>query len=348
MECKLTRIAPTPSGFLHLGNVFSFALTAALARMTGASILLRIDDLDRERVQREYLQDIFDTLNFMEIPWDEGPADVAEFEREYSQVHRLGLYRDALMRLRDSGAVYACACSRAEVERARKSGAHQRSDGRANAAGGYPGTCRELGLSLDAAEVSWRLRTDDRVLRVTTLAGGFAGASGDGFGDLVDGFAEASLPVEMRDLVVRKKDGFPAYQLSSVVDDMHYGVDLIVRGQDLWASTLGQHYLSYYLDAADFRAAHFFHHSLLTASGEKLSKSAGATSIRYLRQQGLGPADIYTLIGRSLVSGTTADRFSGDAVGSLGAAHEPTARSGVLVRNWEELAALVDIRASRL
>ena len=326
MECKLTRIAPTPSGFLHLGNVFSFALTAALAKRTGASILLRIDDLDRDRVQREYIQDIFDTLNFMEIPWDKGPADVAAFEREYSQIHRLELYRAALTRLREARAVYACACSRAEVGRARKSGARQRSDGRANAAGGYPGTCRELGLSLDAAEVSWRLRTDDRVLRVRTLT---------------DGFAEASVPGEMRDFVVRKKDGFPAYQLSSVVDDLHYGVDLIVRGQDLWASTLAQHYLSYFLDAADFREAHFYHHALLAApGGEKLSKSAGATSIRYLRQQGLAAADIYTLIARSLAPDAPAGRFS-----------EPgytTARFSVPVRNWEELAALVDLRASRL
>ncbi|HWB90453.1 MAG TPA: glutamate--tRNA ligase family protein, partial [Puia sp.] len=107
MEFKLTRIAPTPSGFLHLGNVFSFSLTAALARRTGAEILLRIDDLDRERVQRDYLQDIFDTLTFMQIPWDQGPRNVDDFEREYSQVHRLPLYRAALARLREAGAVYA-------------------------------------------------------------------------------------------------------------------------------------------------------------------------------------------------------------------------------------------------
>lgn len=299
MGSRLTRIAPTPSGFLHIGNMFSFSLTAALARREGARVLLRIDDMDRERVQREYVQDIFDTLRFMEIPWDEGPRDVEEFEREYSQVHRLPLYRAALARLRDAGAVYACACSRAQVLRASPDGV-------------YPGTCRDLGLDLDAEEVSWRLRTS---------AGPASGVSGAG------NFASpAELPAAMRDFVVRKKDGFPAYQLTSVVDDLHYGIDLIVRGQDLWASTLAQYYLSYALGADAFREIRFYHHPLLTAGGGKLSKSAGATSIRYLRRQGMKREDIYALIAR----------FSGFG------------RSGPAVRNWEDLAAFVETRASRL
>jgi glutamyl/glutaminyl-tRNA synthetase len=75
-----TRIAPTPSGYLHLGNVLSFAVTALLAKESGAKILLRIDDLDQARVNKRYLQDIFDTLNFLEIPWHEGPRNLEEFE----------------------------------------------------------------------------------------------------------------------------------------------------------------------------------------------------------------------------------------------------------------------------
>src|SRR6185312_6440352 len=96
MHFKKTRIAPTPSGFLHLGNAYSFALTAALAGKYGARILLRIDDLDRERVQKQYVQDIFDTLNFLEIPWHEGPRNMDEYEKQYSQIHRLDLYRQTL------------------------------------------------------------------------------------------------------------------------------------------------------------------------------------------------------------------------------------------------------------
>src|ERR1700755_812419 len=109
---KKTRIAPTPSGFLHLGNAYSFALTAALAEKYGAKILLRIDDLDRERVQKEYVQDIFDTLNFLELPWDEGPRNVMELERDWSQIHRMGLYKEALDLLREEGDLFACNCSR--------------------------------------------------------------------------------------------------------------------------------------------------------------------------------------------------------------------------------------------
>src|SRR5882762_5324158 len=87
-----TRIAPTPSGFLHLGNAFSFALTAKLARETGARLLLRIDDLDRDRVEARYVQDIFETLHFLGIPWDEGPRDILAYEATWSQVYRMDLY----------------------------------------------------------------------------------------------------------------------------------------------------------------------------------------------------------------------------------------------------------------
>ncbi len=110
-----TRIAPTPSGYLHLGNVLSFALTATLAEQYGARILLRIDDLDRQRAQPAYIQDIFDTLEFLELPWHEGPRSVEEFEQQYSQVHRLPLYRQALEELKDKGAVFACDCSRSQM-----------------------------------------------------------------------------------------------------------------------------------------------------------------------------------------------------------------------------------------
>ena len=266
-----TRIAPTPSGFLHLGNVLSFVVTAALARKTGASILLRIDDLDRERTKDVYVQDIFDTLRFMGIPWDEGPADAVEFERTWSQVHRMESYRRALGQLRLAGAIFACSCSRA-----------------AGVSGGCPGGCRERGLSLDASGVSWRFRTE-------ALAQGLSVKTIDG------ARVAAVLPPEMRDFVVMKKDGFPAYQLTSVLDDVYYGVDLIVRGDDLWPSTLAQHCLSYALGAAGFREIAFYHHALLVGDGGgKLSKSSGDTSIRFLRQSGLTPSNIYSLILRKL------------------------------------------------
>jgi glutamyl/glutaminyl-tRNA synthetase len=275
-----TRIAPTPSGYLHLGNVLSFALTAGLARQSGASILLRIDDLDRERVSGEYVEDIFETLNFLGIPWDEGPRNAGEFEQVWSQVHRLGMYREALERLRERGRVFACDCSRSKILRESPEGV-------------YPGTCREKGMSLDMEGCSWRVRTEG-------VGPGGAGLEDEGSGD-------AGLPAEMADFVVRKKDGYPAYQLTSVIDDLHFGVDLVVRGDDLLASTAAQRWLAGELGFEEFRRIRFYHHLLLMESGdEKLSKSAGAASVRYLRRQGFKRAEIYSMILQRLGSDATA------------------------------------------
>jgi glutamyl/glutaminyl-tRNA synthetase len=257
-----TRIAPTPSGYLHLGNALSFAVTAALARKTGAKILLRIDDLDHQRVNLSYVQDIFDTLNFLDIPWDEGPRDVQEYQSTWSQMHRLGLYKDALQQLADQRDVFACQCSRSQLQGAV-----------------YTGMCRNKSLPLDTLNTAWRLYTDERELAIKTLN---------------DGSVTTCLPSEMKDFIVKKKDDYPAYQLASLVDDIHFGVDLVVRGEDLYPSTIAQHYLADVLDAGVFKNITFHHHPLLMESGDKkLSKSAGATSIKYLREQGKTVAEVY-------------------------------------------------------
>jgi glutamyl-tRNA synthetase len=266
-----TRIAPTPSGYLHLGNVLSFVITVAWARRTGAKVLLRIDDLDRERYQPAYVQDIFDTLNFLELPWDEGPRNVSEFEQQYSQVHRMPLYQEALQALAQAGRIFACTCSRSSLQNTVA----------------YPGTCRDKHYPLDAAQVNWRLYADP------TTAINIKGVPSETI--------STTLPASMQDFVVRKKDGFPAYQLSSIVDDLHFGVDLIVRGADLLPSTIAQLYLAAQLPANNFHNIAFFHHALLTgANGSKLSKSAGDTSIQYLRKEGYSRAAIYGLLGAQL------------------------------------------------
>ncbi len=253
-----TRIAPTPSGYLHLGNVLSFALTSVLAKQSGAHIMLRIDDLDRDRVRTVYVKDIFDTLAYLDLPWDEGPADYGAYASTYSQMHRLKLYEEALEQLRSQGAVFACDCSRTMLQRNHPKGV-------------YTGRCKHRGLPLDGTGNCWRIDTD-----------------------------KADLPASVQHFIVRKKDGMPAYQLTSLVDDKHFGVDLIVRGQDLWGSTMAQIFLAEILGYEPFRKASFVHHILLKAgaTGEKMSKSAGATSIRYLRNNGYSSADIYQMIGR--------------------------------------------------
>ena len=289
-----TRIAPTPSGYLHLGNVLSFAITVALAKKYGAKILLRLDDLDRDRVSRLYVQDIFDTLNFLEIPYDDGPRDFTDYKNNWSQIHRMEMYQAALQQLKDNKSVFACTCSRAQIRNS-------------NVGDAYPGTCLHKNIALDTENASWRLKTDaTELLNIKTLP---------------NEVVKTTLPATMQNFVARKKDGYPAYQLTSVADDVFYGVDLIVRGQDLWDSTLAQNYLAPHIGAASFRDVIFYHHPLLMASGnEKLSKSAGATSIHYLRGEGKKPQDIYTGISKMLGFDEA-------------------------VKNWQELAALLNIFA---
>ena len=257
-----TRIAPTPSGYLHLGNAYSFLLTQALAQRTNAKILLRIDDLDAQRVRKEYLDDIFDTLNFLEIAYDEGPRDFGEYETGYAQRHRMHLYEDALQKLMNKGLVYACRCSRTSLE-------------------GHPCACDLENIPFNTPQTALRLRTGDEELAVRTPD---------------RGVVTASLPLEMKDFIVRKKDGMPAYQLASMLDDVHFGIDLIVRGEDLWASTLAQLYLAEKLNAAAFLNTTFYHHALIgDKENGKLSKSAGALSVQALRREGKSLTDILSL-----------------------------------------------------
>jgi glutamyl/glutaminyl-tRNA synthetase len=266
---KKTRIAPTPSGFLHLGNVLSFSITAALARRHGAKILLRIDDLDRPRVNKEYVQDIFDTLNFLDIPWDDGPRDVKDFDDNYSQIHKMSLYHNAIKQLGDNKLVFACTCTRSKL------------NGK-----GYACPCRDKEIPFTEKDTTLRLVTGNNELMIKNYSGNSM---------------TVKLPANMHDFVIRRRDGIPSYQLTSVIDDLLYGIDLVIRGEDLLPSTIAQHELASALDAVNFRDITFYHHPLLTdAAGEKLSKSAGSISVRYLRANGNSSSRIYTLIASML------------------------------------------------
>lgn len=263
-----TRIAPTPSGFLHVGNILSFAITSALAKKHNASVLLRIDDLDQARANDQYVQDIFDTLNYLEIPWHTGPRDVHDFRASWSQSHRMELYQNALNKLCVKGLVFACTCSRQQIKNLQ------------------PCTCLERHIPLDTENAAWRLITKTNALEIRNYNG-----------EITD----AALPADMQNFVIRRRDGVPAYQLASVVDDLHYDIDLVVRGQDLWSSTIAQHELALALDESRFSLIRFYHHPLLMeTSGQKLSKSAGSTSIKYLCENGKKPSEIYSVIGQML------------------------------------------------
>ncbi len=267
-----TRLAPTPSGYLHLGNAYSFLLTAALAKRHGSKILLRIDDIDRGRTRDAYVTDIFDSLAFLQVEWDEGPKTAADFHQHFSQHLRMPLYKTLLQRLVATGKIYACACSRKQLT---EQGGHDAAN------------CRARKLSLDTPNVAWRIDTDDAgPISVRTL---------DGTTRI--GHLEAGTS----DFIIRKRDGGPAYQIASLADDLFFGVDLIVRGDDLWTSTLSQLFLARLLGEQGFLDATFHHHGLLTDdANRKLSKSEGATSLRFLRNNGLDYEGIFELTKKGL------------------------------------------------
>lgn len=273
-----SRLAPTPSGFLHVGNAYSFILTWLLVRKSSGSLLLRIDDLDSDRARPEYIADIFETLDWLGLDWDRGPQSPDEFAQRYSQKHRLSLYQELLDRLRtETDRVYACDCSRTRIRETSTNGL-------------YPGTCRHKNLPLDTPDVAWRIHVPENTritpneLRSSPIAN-----------------RTYVLDAVMGDFVIRRKDGVPAYQIASLADDLHFGINAIVRGVDLLPSTAAQVWLAALLRKDAFTQTAFYHHPLVTDThGQKLSKSAGATSVRALREVLPSPQLLFQTLARNL------------------------------------------------
>jgi glutamyl/glutaminyl-tRNA synthetase len=267
-----TRIAPTPSGYLHVGNALSFAITWALARQQNGIILLRIDDLDNIRFRPEYLQDIFDTLHFLGLDWDEGPGDAEDFSENYSQHKRLHLYNSLLDVLISKNLLYACTCSRKQLAPVLSEALHCTN-------------CLQEQLPLDEPQASWRICLPEDA-RIT-------------FVDISFGTCQVDLTQTMPDFVVRTKNGLPAYQVASLCDDLHYGINTIVRGQDLLPSTAAQLFMAKH--AGLTFETRFMHHPLaLETTGVKLSKSHDALSICEMRKAGASAADVWKMIARLL------------------------------------------------
>jgi glutamyl/glutaminyl-tRNA synthetase len=271
---RKTRFAPTPSGLLHPGNAISFLLTWTLARYHQAEILLRIDDLDRKRYRQEYVGDIFDTMEWLGLDYDEGPGSVAAFEREWSQVHREPAYIEAVRCLESCARVYACTCTRRDLRR-------NTLDHR------YPGTCRGLMLPLSTSGAAWRLYIPEETA-ISCL-------------DL-SGWPHLLQPaLLLGDVVILQKNGSPAYQIASMVDDHHFGIDLIIRGEDLLPSTAVQLHMASLLGWTSLLNAACWHHPLILGEqGLKLSKSKGATSLRSWREAGRSPRELIALAAQFL------------------------------------------------
>jgi glutamyl-tRNA synthetase len=275
---------------LHLGNVYAFLVTAALAERHGLRIRLRIDDLDRTRFREAYLNDIFALLEALDLPWHDGPATAKAFLAEYSQLHRLDLYDTALQKLADEGKLYACNCSRSDL----KDGRH------ANA------QCRARNLSLHEPQYAWRLK-----LPATASVRMY---------DWQGQARALPLPTAWSDPVLRRKAEkvgsrpLPAYHLACVVDDVLYGTTHLVRGLDLFESSLLQLHLAEQLEASDFLKMGMLHHPLILGpNGQKLSKSAGDhRKAQCLLVQWGSARQIYQALGEAIGHplGSKADFFN--------------------------------------
>ena len=259
-----TRFAPAPTGYLHLGHVANAIVVWGLAATEGATVLFRIEDHDRVRSRPEYDAALVEDLAWLGFLPGEGPV---------RQQVDPAPYEAALERLRVDGRVYGCACSRATFD------AWEREHGGAWSGPGCPGGCRDLDLA-------------GPTLRVA-LGGGTERWMDLLVGPCADDVAPAGDPP------VRDRDGNWTYLLSVVVDDLRQGVDLVVRGRDLLASTPAQIRLAGLLGREAPPA--FAHHRLVRdREGRKLSKSSGDTSVRELNAAGRSADEVVAMAAAAI------------------------------------------------
>ena len=267
MTNLLTRFAPAPTGWLHLGHVLNAEFVWEQARIAGGRVLLRIEDHDRERCRQEYEAGILDDLDWLGYVPDIYPT--SRYRDGFCngrQSDRRAIYRDAVAQLQADGLVYACGCSRKEIlESAAPAAMELR----------YSGRCRDLGLPLTDG-YGWRVRMEAGV---------------EAFVDARLGPQEQEPAAQCGDFLIRDRRGNWTYQFAVTVDDWQQQIGLVVRGEDLLASTGRQIRLARLLGRRTPPA--FLHHPLIMKSpDQKLSKSDGDTGIRELRARGLSAADV--------------------------------------------------------
>ena len=264
-----TRFAPSPTGYIHVGNLRTALMNYLIARKAGGTFILRIDDTDPERSKEEYVDQIKRDLEWLGLTWD-------RFER---QSLRLDRYADAADKLRAAGRFYECFESPTELDLKRKKQLNM----------GKPPVYDRAALNLsdeDKARLRderggyWRFLLDQQRIEWT-----------DGIlGDISIDAASVSDPVLIR------ADGQVLYTIASVVDDTDMGVTHVVRGSDHVTNTATQIQI---MEALGYTAPSFAHHSLLTGpQGEALSKRLGTLAIKDLREQGVEPAALLSLMAR--------------------------------------------------
>lgn len=247
------RFAPSPTGRMHLGNVFSALLSWLSAKSQGGTWLLRIEDIDPQRSKQEYAELIMDDLHWLGLDWDEGP---------YYQSERGDIYEHYLKQLTDNGLTYPCYCTRADILATQ---APHESDGRVV----YKGTCRNLTPGVKTGPAAIRMKVPSEGKGILSFTDGHYGMQ------------TIDLTTHCGDFIVRRKDGAWAYQLAVVVDDALMGINEVVRGCDLLLSSPQQIYLAQQLG---FAPPHFTHLPLLcNKQGQRLSKRDQSLDMAALR-----------------------------------------------------------------
>ena len=266
------RLAPSPTGALHLGNARSFLLAWLSVRSRGGRLVLRMEDLDHPKVKPGAAAQALDDLHWLGLDWDEGP-DRGGPSAPYVQTQRRDIYRDALHRLLGQGLVYPCTCSRADVEAA-QSAPHAGEDGLA-----YPGTCRGRFPSWRAAVETlpqgripvWRFRSD----RFGETA----------FDDLVCGPQRETVAETVGDFALARDPDGAGYMLAVAVDDAAMGVTEVLRGDDLLRATHRQLLVQ---RALGLPAPRYAHVPLVVAEdGRRLAKRHGDTRLAAIRDAGV-------------------------------------------------------------
>ena len=249
------RFAPSPTGRMHAGNIFAYLMTWLLVKKADGRVVLRIEDLDRERSKPEYSDAIMRDLEHFGLTWDEGPFYQRDRDDAYEQV-----FSDFEAR----GLVYPCFCTRADL--------HAASAPHFGEKAVDPGTCRGLAQAqIDekrlTREPAMRLRVSDETI---------------GIDDVFQGSYEQHLPTECGDFLIRRADGCFAYQLAVVIDDIAQGITMVSRGTDLLPSTPQQVYLYELLGATPPEYAHF--PLLVDGQGRRLSKRQKDASLDVMMQ----------------------------------------------------------------
>ena len=266
------RFAPSPTGRMHLGNVFCALLSWLSAKSKGGEWVLRIEDLDPQRSKKDYALQLMDDLQWLGLPWDGEPV---------WQSQRGDIYEEYLLNLTNMGLTYPCYCTRADIMATQ---APHETDGRVV----YKGTCRPsvahhspLTAHRSPLEATTRLIVPD-----CTIA----------FTDGHYGKHDINLAEHCGDYIIRRKDGAWAYQLAVVVDDALMGVTEIVRGRDLLLSSPQQIHLRELLFPSPL-TVDFFHHPLLcNAEGQRLCKRDKSMDLGYLRDKDTSPQEIIGLL----------------------------------------------------